>query len=91
MPKLDLTYPTVLQLFGPYEMRTESRALLAWFLENYYHFEATEVDDSICDARYDKGVDGLYVNDQLAQVDIFQVQLVKAVSKTLGDVALRKL
>jgi hypothetical protein len=49
--KIDLMYPAILKLFGDYavKQRTDSQAFLAWFLENYYRLEETEVDDSICD------------------------------------------
>jgi len=91
MHKINLTYPSILDLFGGHVMRanTESRALLAWFLENYYRLDETEVYDCICDGNYDKGIDGLYVNEQLAQIDIFQSMIVKS-AKTLGDTALKE-
>jgi hypothetical protein len=67
--KLQLSYPDILRLFGTHavKQRTESRQFLAWFLENYYRLEESEIDDCICDGNYDKGVDGVYVNEQLAQ------------------------
>lgn len=91
MSKLQLSYPDILQLFGGHavKQRTESRAFLAWFLENYYRLEETEVDDCICDGSYDKGLDGIYVNDQLAQIDVFQSRLVKG-QKTQGDASLHE-
>lgn len=88
MPKLDLSYPAILTLFGDYTLkgRTESQALLAWFLENYYRLEATEVDDSICDQPGDKGIDGIYVSELLQQVDVFQVTIGTASPvQDLGD------
>jgi hypothetical protein len=91
MPKLDLSYPSILQLFGAHavKQRTESRQFLAWFLQNYYRLEETEVEDCICDGNYDKGLDGIYANDQLAQIDVFQARLVKG-KKTLGDAAVHE-
>ena len=91
MAKLDLSYPNLLQVFGEHAMkeRTESRQFLAWFLENYYRLEETELSDCICDGPYDKGVDGLYVDDHLGQIDIFQARISKT-DKTLGDVALKE-
>ena len=72
MPTLDLSYPAILNLFGNYTMkgRTESKALLAWFLQNYYRLEPTEVDDAICDGQGDKGIDGIYVSDLLQQIEM---------------------
>ena len=89
--KLQLSYPDILQMFGTHavKQRTESRQFLAWFLENYWRIEATEVEDSICDGSYDKGLDGIYVSEQLSQIDVFQARIVKG-EKTLGDSALHE-
>ena len=77
MKPLNLSYPKILTLFGDYKVkgRTESQAFLAWFLQAYYRLDATDVDDSICDGQGDKGVDGIYVNDLLQQIDIFQSRM----------------
>jgi hypothetical protein len=89
--KLQLSYPDILQLFGTHavKQRTETRQFLAWFLENYYRLEETEVDDCICDGSYDKGLDGIYVNEQLAQIDVFQSRIAKG-KKTQGDAGLHE-
>jgi AIPR protein len=91
MSKLHLSYPDILHLFGTHAVsqRTESRQFLAWFLENYYRLEPTEVDDCICDGSYDKGLDGIYVNEHLSQIDVFQSRLVKG-KKTQGDASLHE-
>ena len=71
--------------------RTESRQFLAWFLENYYRLEETEAADCICDGSHDKGVDGLYVNDHLGQLDVFQARISNSVRKPLAMLRLRSL
>src|SRR5271157_4084298 len=78
-------------MFGTHavKQRTESRQFLAWFLANYWRIEETEVEDSICDGSYDKGLDGIYVSEQLSQIDVFQAKIVKG-TKTLGDSALHE-
>jgi hypothetical protein len=89
--KLQLSYPDILKNFGIHAMkeRTESRAFLAWFLENYYRLDEMEVSDCICDGKYDKGIDGIYVNEQLGHVDVFQSSLTHS-EKTLGDTSLKE-
>lgn len=89
--KIDLSYPAVLKLFEPFAagQTTETRQFLAWFLSNYYRLEQTEVDDAIIDESYDKGLDAIYVNEQLAQIDVFQSRIVKS-KKTLGDSSLHE-
>ena len=88
---LDLTYPNILQTIGDHVIieSTESRAFLAWFLQYFYRLDETEVYDCICDGKNDQGVDGIYVNDQLDQVDIFQATIAQG-EKDLGDVNLKE-
>lgn len=69
---------------------TETRAFLAWFLENYYRLDDVEVHDSLCDGIGDKGIDGIYVSDQLRQIDLFQSTIVKPGDKTIGDKKLKQ-
>ncbi len=89
--KLLLSYPDILQLLAPHAVvqRTESRQFLAWFLHNYYRLEEGEVDDCICDGPNDKTIDGIYVNEQSNQIDVFQATIAKG-KKTLGDTALKE-
>jgi len=88
--ELQLSYPAVLITIGAHVMKeaTESRAFLSWFLESYYRLEDTALADCICDGDNDKGIDGIYVNDQLNQIDVFQSRL-KLTEKTIGDSGVR--
>lgn len=52
--------------------RTESAALLAWFLEAVWRVEPEDIDEAICDGTGDKGIDGLLVNDDLAEITVLQ-------------------
>ena len=89
----DLTYPAILNECAAHtaEGRAESRAFLAWFLEHYYRLEEPTAQDCVCDGPDDKGVDGIYVDDNLERVDILQARLVHNPSKTIGDRSLREL
>jgi AIPR protein len=88
--KPQLSYPAIIKTFGAHAMSgvSESRAFLAWFLGNYYRLEATEIECCICDGPHDKGIDGLYVNDQLGQIDVLQCRLVQT-DKSVGDSGVR--
>jgi hypothetical protein len=93
MKSLNLSYPAILTLFGDYKVKgkTESQAFLAWFLGAYYRLDPTDVDDAICDSTNDKGVDGIYVNDLLQQVDVFQSRMGTVTPlKGLGDKDLKE-
>ena len=84
---LDLNYPAILKIFGNHLIpgRVESRALLGWFLENYYRLDETDAQDAICDGPDDKGIDGIYVDGNIERVVVFQTKLRQNGAKTLGD------
>ncbi len=88
---INLGYETLVELIGDQNMtvQEQSRRLLVWFLENYYRLDEIEAADSVCDKPYDKGIDGIYVNEELNQIDVFQSTIVKT-EKTLGDKALKE-
>jgi hypothetical protein len=88
---ITLTYETLVDLIGGREMneQRQSRQLLVWFLENYYRLDPIDAADSVCDKPYDKGIDGIYVNEEFNQIDVFQSTL-KTTAKTLGDKALKE-
>lgn len=89
---LDLNYSNLLTLIEPYKVsgRTDSTAFLCWFLVNLYRLERMTVDDIVCDGRGDKGIDGIYVNDNEGFIDVFQSKIVQNDSKTLGDTQLKE-
>jgi len=59
---------------GPHKVgtRTESAAMLAWFLQNVWRVEPEEVDSAICDGGGDKGIDALLVDDDLNEITVLQ-------------------
>jgi hypothetical protein len=79
--------------FGPYLTgnRTRSTALLAWFLEHVWRLEPEDVDDAICDGGGDKGIDAMYVDEDLREITIFQAKCRDASNKTQGDSDLKTL
>jgi hypothetical protein len=89
---LALSYPDVLTTIEKHLVtgRTESRAFLAWFLEHFYRLEETQAQDAICDGPDDKGIDGIYVDDNLERIDVFQSKLLQNKRRTLGDTQLRE-
>jgi len=89
---LDLTYPNILALFGSHLIpgRTETRAFLGWFLENYYRLEETDAQDAICDGVDDKGIDAIYVDENWERVVVFQSKLRQNIDKTRGDTDLKE-
>lgn len=90
--KPNLTYPAILDVIAPYksEKRTESAALLAWYLANYYRLDDLEAVDCICDQPGDKGVDGIYVNEGAGTIDIFQSKISQKSNSSIGDTQLKE-
>lgn len=89
---LELSYPKILELFGAHLIpgRTETRAFLGWFLENYYRLEDTDAQDAICDGVDDKGIDAIYVDKNLERIVVFQSKLRQNIDKSLGDTDLKE-
>ena len=71
--------------------RTESAALLAWFLATVWRTEPEDIDDAICDGRGDKGIDGLLVDDDLAEITVLQSKHKVDADGQQGDRDLRDL
>ncbi len=92
MTDLNLTYPDILENLGKHRVpgRTDSRAFLGWFLENYFRLEQMRVEDSICDGPDDKGIDGIYVDSTLEVIFVLQTKLLQNDARTVGDSALRE-
>ncbi len=89
---LDLNYTNLVSLIKSHKVqgRTESTAFLHWFLVNIYRLERIEADDVICDGRGDKGIDGIYINENGGYIDVFQSKIVQRENKTLGDTQLKE-
>lgn len=72
-----------------YGNRTESVALLAWFLETVWRIDPEEVSDAICDGGGDKGIDALDVNEDLQEITVFQSKHRAGPTTTQGDAGLK--
>src|SRR4029077_18785783 len=92
MATIDLTYPNILDLFREHldPKRTESASFLIWYLENYLRLDAVEAVDSVCDQRGDKGIDGIYVNEDANTVETYQSTISQKKVSTTGDKPLRE-
>src|SRR3989338_9345987 len=65
--------------------RDESSAFLIWFLENYFRLESQQSIDSVCDHKNDKGIDGIYVDDEEEVIYIFQSKFSPNNDQDQGD------
>jgi len=89
---INLDYPNLLDLFPEHldSNRTESASFLIWYLQNYYRLDPLEAIDSVCDKKGDKGIDGIYVNDNDMTITVFQAKISQSVDNTIGDSFLKK-
>lgn len=69
--------------------RQPSAAFLAWYLENFFRLDSQEAMDSVCDKKNDKGIDGIYVDDEAEVIYLFQSKYAQADNQTQGDRDLR--
>ena len=91
MDHMDFNYPNILDLFPQYRdsNRSESASFLMWYLENYYRLDSVETVDCVCDQRGDKGIDGIYVNNDTQTIVVFQSKISQR-NTTVGDVSLKE-
>jgi hypothetical protein len=89
---IDVDYPALLKLFPQHiaPKRSESASFLIWYLENYYRLDTQEAVDAVCDNRGDKGVDGIFVNDNDQTITVFQSVISQKHGRTIGDASLRE-
>jgi hypothetical protein len=65
--------------------RSESAAFLIWFLENFYRLETQDAIDSVCDQTDDRGIDGIYIDDDEEMVYLFQSKFSPNNNQQQGD------
>jgi len=89
---MNVNYPEILEEIKFYniEGRTESASFLMWYLEKYYRLDQQVAIDSVCDNNGDKGVDGIYINEGMGTIDIFQTKIAQSEKKSIGDTALKE-
>ena len=62
---------------------------LVWFLVNYYRLDEDTAIDCSCDHTNDKGIDGIYIDDQSREIIIFQAKFREHFTSKEGDKELR--
>ena len=84
-------FATLNSFIKPFEAkgRTDSAALLLWFLEVLYRLDETDAQDAVCDRKHDAGVDAVVVSDSSKEIALFQSKRKEKAASTLGDVDLK--
>ena len=92
MKTIDLTYPKLLDLFPQHldSKRNESASFLIWYFENYLRLDTIEAVDAVCDQSGDKGVDGIYINEDAGTIEVYQSKISQKKGRTIGDTPLKE-
>lgn len=70
--------------------RTESTAMLAWFLEHAWRLERDEVEEALCDGGNDKGIDAITVDYDAREITVFQCKRRRTAERTQGETDLQR-
>ena len=66
-----------------------SKRFLKWFLENIFRLDEFMADDACVDAKHDKGVDAIYVDDVSEIIFVIQSKTKTSDNAMLGDTELK--
>ncbi len=69
--------------------RNPSAAFLIWYLINFFRIDKEAAIDSVCDGSNDKGIDGIYVDDDEESIYLFQSKFSPNDGQSQGDTDLR--
>lgn len=65
--------------------RSESSAFIIWFLENYFRIDRQDAIDCVCDNTNDKGIDGIFVDDEEETIYLIQSKYSPNDNQDQGD------
>lgn len=69
--------------------RTETSAFIIWYLINYFRLDKQEAIDCVCDKQNDKGIDGIFVDDEEEIIYLIQSKYSPVNNQMQGDVDIR--
>lgn len=72
------------------EYRNDNSALLIWFLKNIFCLDEELAVDSVCDGPNDKGIDGIWVDEDSQEIYIFQSKYSPKNNQKQGDRDIRE-
>ncbi len=92
MKSTDLQYQTFSKEYLKYYNHRAadfSGQFLRWFLEHIFRLDPQDADDSSVDAKHDKGIDAIYVDDVSETIYVLQAKTQTKDKATLGDTDLK--
>lgn len=90
MKEDDLDYANMAKMIKSYtdKGRPISIAFLNWFLEHIYRLDQVAAEDAICDKSNDRGIDGIYVDENQLEIHVLQSKTKQG--GTIGDKDIRE-
>jgi hypothetical protein len=90
MRESDLDYAPMAKIIKSYtdKGRPISIAFLNWFLEHIYRLDQVAAEDAICDKSNDRGIDGIYIDENQLEIHILQSKTKQG--GTIGDKDIRE-
>lgn len=70
--------------------RNDSSAFLIWFLKNIFCLNEIDCVDSVCDGSRDKGIDGIWVDEEEETIYVFQSEFSPNDLRDSGDTKIRE-
>lgn len=72
------------------QYRNDNSAFLIWFLKNIFCLGEQESVDTVCDGNRDKGIDGIWVDEDEEEIYIFQSEFSPNDDRDSGDAKIRE-
>jgi hypothetical protein len=90
MKESELEFANMLEVIKPHinKGRPISIAFLNWFLEHIYRLDQVTAEDAICDKSNDRGIDGIYVDENQLEIHVLQSKTKQ--NGAIGDKDLRE-
>ena len=72
------------------QYRNDNSAFLIWFLKNIFCLSEIESVDAVCDGPRDKGIDGIWVDEDEEEIYVFQSEFSPNDNRVAGDSKIRE-
>jgi len=72
------------------QYRNDNSAFLIWFLKNIFCLSEQESVDSVCDGQRDKGIDGIWTDENEEEIYVFQSEFSPNDDRNSGDTKIRE-
>jgi len=72
------------------QFRDDNSAFLIWFLKDIFCIGEQSSVDAVCDGSCDKGIDGIWVDDNSEDIYVFQSEFSPSNERDSGDTKIKE-